>query len=66
VAEEIAFGATNYCVEASQNVSFWTPLDPVSRSVTLECIAGSPPFPHLTLENGAPFDAPDFPVIYRR
>jgi len=146
-----------YCVEASQNVSFWTPLDPVSRSVTLECIAGShrwnaagyrplrfdgsplypsddfkelpdidaerdrlpvrgwamepgdavaftfltihgapantstvprrvfssrwvgsdarfvrrgaagsPPFPHLTLENGAPFDAPDFPVIYRR
>jgi ectoine hydroxylase-related dioxygenase (phytanoyl-CoA dioxygenase family) len=30
-----------YCVEASQSVSFWTPLDPVSRSVTLECVAGS-------------------------
>jgi len=146
-----------YCVEASQNVSFRTPLDPVARSVTLECIAGShrwnaagyrplrfdgsplypsddfeelpdidagrdrlpvrgwdmepgdavafsfltihgarantstvprrvfssrwvgsdarfvrrgaagsPPFRHLTLAGGAPFDAPDFPVIYRR
>ena len=144
-----------YCVEGNQSVSFWTPLDPVSRAVTLECVAGShrwtaagyrpkrfdgtplygsdnfeevpdidtqrehlpirgwdmepgdavafdfrtihgapanisasirrvfssrwvgadarfvqrgtagsPPFPHLTLEDGAPFDAPEFPVIY--
>ena len=146
-----------YCVEGEQTVSFWTPLDPVSRAVTLECVAGShrwsksgfrpkrfdgsplyphddfaelpdieaqraelairgwevepgdavafdfrtvhgapantstttrrvfshrwvgadarfvqrgaagsPPFPHLTLVDGAPFDAPEFPVIYRR
>ncbi|MDP9066562.1 MAG: phytanoyl-CoA dioxygenase family protein, partial [Pseudomonadota bacterium] len=146
-----------YCVAGEQSVSFWTPLDPVSRAVTLECVAGShrwsaagflprrfdgsalfpnhdfealpdidarrhelpirgwamqpgdavafdfrtvhgapangssvarrvlstrwvgsdarfvqrgtkgsPPFPHLTLEEGAPFDAADFPVIYRR
>jgi ectoine hydroxylase-related dioxygenase (phytanoyl-CoA dioxygenase family) len=146
-----------YCVAGEQTVSFWTPLDPVSRAVTLECIAGShrwnragfvplrfdgtplypdgdfeelpdlearraelrihgwalepgdavafsfrtlhgapanvsaterrvfshrwvgadarfvrrgaagsPPFPHLTLEDGAPFDAPEFPVVYRR
>jgi ectoine hydroxylase-related dioxygenase (phytanoyl-CoA dioxygenase family) len=144
-----------YCVEGSQSVSFWTPLDAVSRDVTLECVAGShrwttigfrpkrfdgsplfktgkfddvpdidsqreylpirgwdmepgdavafdfrtihgapantstsmrrvfstrwvgtdarfvrrgtagsPPFPHLGLEDGAPFDAPEFPVIY--
>jgi ectoine hydroxylase-related dioxygenase (phytanoyl-CoA dioxygenase family) len=146
-----------YCVAGSRSVSFWTPLDPVARDVTLECIAGShrwssagyrprrfdgtplyrdddfeempdieaqrehlpirgwdmsagdavafdfrtvhgapanstslprrvfssrwvgdgarfvrrattgsPPFPHLTLEDGAPFDAPDFPVVYPR
>jgi len=30
-----------YCVTGSQSVSFWTPLDPVARSVTLECVAGS-------------------------
>ena len=30
-----------YCVEATQSVSFWTPLDPVARSVALECVAGS-------------------------
>jgi ectoine hydroxylase-related dioxygenase (phytanoyl-CoA dioxygenase family) len=145
-----------YSVAGEQTVSFWTPLDPVSRAVTLECIAGShrwnragfrplrfdgtplypaddfaelpdieakraeltirgwalepgdavafsfrtvhgapanvspsarrvfshrwvgggarfvrrgaagsPPFPHLTLADGAPFDAPDFPVVYR-
>ncbi len=30
-----------YCVRADQSVSFWIPLDPVSRNVTLECIAGS-------------------------
>lgn len=30
-----------YCIRASQSVSFWTPLDPVARPVTLECIAGS-------------------------
>ncbi|HMK85604.1 MAG TPA: phytanoyl-CoA dioxygenase family protein [Steroidobacteraceae bacterium] len=30
-----------YCVRAEQSVSFWTPLDPVARSVTLECVAGS-------------------------
>jgi hypothetical protein len=28
--------------------------------------AGSPPYPHLKLADGAPFDAPDFPVVYRR
>ncbi|HUO80406.1 MAG TPA: phytanoyl-CoA dioxygenase family protein [Steroidobacteraceae bacterium] len=146
-----------YCVAGAQSVSFWTPLDPVSRAVSLECIAGShrwsrtgfrplrfdgsplfpdddfellpdlearreelpirgwalapgdavafhfrtvhgaaandspaerrvfshrwvgddarfvrrgargsPPFPHLALEDGAPFDAPEFPVVYRR
>jgi ectoine hydroxylase-related dioxygenase (phytanoyl-CoA dioxygenase family) len=144
-----------YCVEGDRTVSFWTPLDPVSRNVSLECIAGShrwntagyrpkrfdgsplyadeqfedvpdidaqrdqlvirgwdmapgdaiafdfrtihgapanasgvtrrvfssrwvgsnarfvrrgasgsPPFPHLTLKDGAPFDAPDFPLVY--
>lgn len=26
--------------------------------------AGSPPFPHLTLEDGEPFEAPDFPLVY--
>jgi hypothetical protein len=26
--------------------------------------AGSPPFPHLNLPDGAPFDAPEFPLIY--
>jgi len=146
-----------YCVEGSQSVSFWTPLDRVSRAVTLECVAGShrwnasgyrpkrfdgtplyanddfeevpdidsqrdqlpirgwemepgdavafdfrtihgapantstaprrvfssrwvgadarfvqrgaagsPPFPHLTLQNGGAFDAPEFPIVYRR
>jgi len=30
-----------YCVQGGQSVSFWTPLDSVSRSVTLECVAGS-------------------------
>jgi ectoine hydroxylase-related dioxygenase (phytanoyl-CoA dioxygenase family) len=146
-----------YCVAGAQTVSFWTPLDAVSRSVTLECVAGShrwseagfrpkrfdgsplyphddfaelpdiearrlelairgwevepgdavafnfrtvhgapgnaasatrrvfshrwvgadarfvqrgaagsPPFPHLTLADGAPFEAPEFPVVYRR
>jgi ectoine hydroxylase-related dioxygenase (phytanoyl-CoA dioxygenase family) len=145
-----------YCVTAEQSVSFWTPLDPVSRAVSLECVAGShrwsttgfrptrfdgsplyasgefdevpdieaersrlmirawemvpgdavafdfrtlhgapantapttrrvfssrwvgsearfvragargsPPFPHLALADGAPFDAPEFPEIYR-
>ena len=144
-----------YCVEGDRTVSFWTPLDPISRSVSLECVAGShrwntagyrpkrfdgsplypddkfedvpdidaqreqlvirgwdmepgdaiafdfrtihgapanaspvtrrvfssrwvgsdarfvrrgaagsPPFPNLTLEDGAPFDAPEFPLIY--
>jgi ectoine hydroxylase-related dioxygenase (phytanoyl-CoA dioxygenase family) len=28
--------------------------------------SGSPPFPHLTLEDGAPFDAPEFPLIHGR
>jgi ectoine hydroxylase-related dioxygenase (phytanoyl-CoA dioxygenase family) len=146
-----------YCVEGRQSVSFWIPLDPVPRAVSLECIAGShrwnaagyrprrfdgtplygqdrfeelpdieaqrselpvrswdlapgdaiafdfrtihgapgnrtassrrvfsarwvgadarfvargavgsPPFPHLKLENGAPFDAPEFPVVFPR
>ena len=26
----------------------------------------SPPFPHLTFEDGAPFDGPDFPVAWPR
>jgi ectoine hydroxylase-related dioxygenase (phytanoyl-CoA dioxygenase family) len=30
-----------YCVQADQSVSFWIPLDPVAREVTLECVAGS-------------------------
>lgn len=30
-----------YCVDGAQNVSFWTPLDPVSRDVVMECVAGS-------------------------
>ncbi len=30
-----------YCVGGEQTVSFWIPLDPVGRDVTLECIAGS-------------------------
>ena len=146
-----------YCVSGQQSVSFWTPLDPVTRAVTLECVAGShrwspqgfrplrfdgsplypdddfealpdieagraaltvlgwevepgdavafdfrtvhgapanraaaprrvfshrwvgadaryvargasgsPPFPGLRLSNGAPLDAPEFPVVYRR
>ncbi|MDB6085228.1 MAG: phytanoyl-CoA dioxygenase [Gammaproteobacteria bacterium] len=25
---------------------------------------GSPPFPHLTLTEGAPFEGPDFPLVY--
>jgi ectoine hydroxylase-related dioxygenase (phytanoyl-CoA dioxygenase family) len=148
--------APYYCVTGEQTVSFWTPLDAVSRAVTLECVAGShrwnragfrpkrfdgsplyadddfeelpdvdarraeltirgwalapgdavafsfrtvhgapanvsalprrvfshrwvgadarfvrrgaqgsPPFPHLALEDGAPFDAPEFPLVYR-
>lgn len=28
--------------------------------------AGSPPFTHLNLEDGALFDAPDFPLVYQR
>lgn len=30
-----------YCVEGRQSVSFWTPLDPVARSVVMECVRGS-------------------------
>ena len=30
-----------YCVEGDRTVSFWTPLDAISRSVSLECVAGS-------------------------
>lgn len=30
-----------YCVEGTQSVSFWTPLDPVQRAVVMECVAGS-------------------------
>ena len=26
----------------------------------------SPPFPHLRLPDGAPFDAPDFPLVFPR
>ncbi len=144
-----------YCVEGSRSVSFWTPLDPVTKAISLECVAGShrwnaagyrpkrfdgtplyaaddfhempdidaqrrhlgirgwdmapgdavafdfrtihgapantspvirrvfssrwvgsdarfvrrgasgsPPFLHLTLEDGAPFDGPEFPLVY--
>jgi ectoine hydroxylase-related dioxygenase (phytanoyl-CoA dioxygenase family) len=143
-----------YCVHGRQTVSFWAPLDPVARDVSLECVGGShrwseagfrprrfdgsplyrdddftdlpdieaqreslaifgytlqpgdaiafdfrtvhgapgnhsslprrvvstrwvgddarwavrsgptsPPFPHIDLPDGAPFDAPDFPVV---
>jgi ectoine hydroxylase-related dioxygenase (phytanoyl-CoA dioxygenase family) len=30
-----------YCVKGEQSVSFWIPLDPVPRELTLECVAGS-------------------------
>ena len=30
-----------YCVQGAQSVSFWTPLDPVPREISLECVAGS-------------------------
>jgi ectoine hydroxylase-related dioxygenase (phytanoyl-CoA dioxygenase family) len=30
-----------YCVQGDRSVSFWIPLDPVSRKVALECVAGS-------------------------
>jgi ectoine hydroxylase-related dioxygenase (phytanoyl-CoA dioxygenase family) len=30
-----------YCVDGHQSVSFWTPLDPVSRDVVMECVRGS-------------------------
>lgn len=146
-----------YCVEGERTVSFWTPLDTVSRDISLQCVAGShtwnkagyrpkrfdgsplysddssadvpdieaererlvirswelepgdavafdfrtvhgappntsqtirrvfssrwvgsdarfvrrgaagsPPFPHLQLADGAPFDAVEFPLVYRR
>lgn len=30
-----------YCVDGTQNVSFWIPLDPVPRDIAMQCIAGS-------------------------
>lgn len=30
-----------YCVDGTQTVSFWTPVDPVARNVVMECVAGS-------------------------
>src|SRR6202171_661542 len=36
-----------YNVEGRQNVSFWVPVDPVSRASTLEFVAGSPLGPWL-------------------
>lgn len=30
-----------YCVDGTQSVSFWAPLDPVARSVVMECVRGS-------------------------
>lgn len=30
-----------YCVEGEQSVSFWIPLDPVARDLSMECVAGS-------------------------
>ncbi|HUY84334.1 MAG TPA: phytanoyl-CoA dioxygenase family protein [Steroidobacteraceae bacterium] len=33
--------APYYCVRGTQTVSFWAPLDPVTRSISLECVAGS-------------------------
>ena len=33
--------APYYCVKGSQTVSLWMPLDPVSRAISLESIAGS-------------------------
>jgi ectoine hydroxylase-related dioxygenase (phytanoyl-CoA dioxygenase family) len=37
-----------YFVEGEQNVSFWSPLDPVSQA-TLRCVAGSHRWPKLVL-----------------
>lgn len=30
-----------YCVTGARTVSFWTPLDPVPRAISLQCVAGS-------------------------
>ncbi len=30
-----------YCVEGTQSVSFWIPLDPVARETVMECVKGS-------------------------
>ncbi|MGA2778852.1 MAG: phytanoyl-CoA dioxygenase family protein [Steroidobacteraceae bacterium] len=57
-----------YCVQAEQSVSFWIPLDPVAREVTLECVAGSQRWStsgfRPTRFDGTPLYAQDeFPVM---
>ena len=54
-----------YCVQGERTVSFWTPLDPVSRNVCMECVAGS----HTWNRAGyrpVRFDGPEFPRIFPR
>jgi ectoine hydroxylase-related dioxygenase (phytanoyl-CoA dioxygenase family) len=57
-----------YCVQADQSVSFWIPLDPVSREVALECVAGSHRWSasgfRPTRFDGTPlYSEDDFPAI---
>jgi len=39
-----------YSVEGRQSVSFWAPLDPVAREVSMECVAGSHRWGELDFE----------------
>jgi ectoine hydroxylase-related dioxygenase (phytanoyl-CoA dioxygenase family) len=36
-----------YCIDGRQTVSFWTPLDAVSRDVVMQCVVGSHLWPTL-------------------
>jgi ectoine hydroxylase-related dioxygenase (phytanoyl-CoA dioxygenase family) len=36
-----------YCIDGDQTVSFWTPLDAVSRDVVMQCVIGSHLWPAL-------------------
>ncbi|QPF74083.1 phytanoyl-CoA dioxygenase [Roseateles sp. DAIF2] len=50
-----------YNVEGSQNVSFWIPVDPVSRAATLEFVAGSHRGPWLMPRTFMSHEAKWFP-----
>lgn len=50
-----------YNVEGSQNVSFWVPVDPVSRPATLEFVAGSHKGPWLMPRSFMTHEAKWFP-----